>query len=342
MTNKVLVTGGTGFLATNIIIQLLEQGYDVKTTVRNLSSKDKIITTLESNNVANIDMLSFAEADLSSDENWLEIMKDRDYVLSVASPVFFEIPKDENEVMKPAIEGITRILRNARDAGVKRVVMTPNFGAVGFSQKNPLVPTTENDWTNPEEPGLSAYEKSKLLAEKAAWDFIKNEGNGMEFTTINPVAIFGPALSKHLSGSFDLFNMLLDGKTKAYPNLPLNIVDVRDVADIHIRAMINPQANAQRFIASADGQISMEEIAKIIKEKRPQLSNKVTKRIIPNWIINAGALFSKQAKEGKLMLSISRNVSNDKAKNILSWKSTRTNEDIILSSIDSIVNNNLI
>lgn len=342
MTNKVLVTGGTGFLATNIIIQLLEKGYDVKTTVRNLTGKDKIITTLESNNVANIDMLSFAEADLSSDENWLEIMKDRDYVLSVASPVFFKIPKDENEVMKPAIEGITRILRNARDAGVKRVVMTSNFGAIGFSQKNPLVPTTENDWTNPEEAGLSAYEKSKLLAEKAAWDFIKNEGNGMEFTTVNPVAIFGPALSKHLSGSFDLFNMLLDGKTKAYPNLPLNIVDVRDVADIHIRAMIAPQANGQRFIASADGQISMEEIAKIIKEKRPQLSYKVTKRIIPNWILNAGALFSKQAKEGKLMLSISRNVSNDKAKNILGWKSTRTNEDIILSSIDSMVNNNLI
>lgn len=342
MTNKVLVTGGTGFLATNIIIQLLEKGYDVKTTIRNISSKDKIITTLGNNNVANIDMLSFAEADLSSDENWLEIMKDRDYVLSVASPVFFKIPKDENGVMKPAIEGITRILRNARDAGVKRVVMTSNFGAIGFSQKKSLVPTTENDWTNPEEAGLSAYEKSKLLAEKAAWDFIKNEGNGMEFTTVNPVAIFGPALSNHLSGSFDLFNMLLDGETKPYPNLPLNIVDVRDVADIHIRAMITPQANGQRFIASADGQISMEEIAKIIKEKRPQLSYKVTKRIIPNWILNAGALFSKQAKEGKLMLSISRNVSNDKAKNILGWKSTRTNEDIILSSIDSMVNNNLI
>ncbi|OFI47599.1 3-beta hydroxysteroid dehydrogenase [Floricoccus penangensis] len=342
MTNKVLVTGGTGFLATNIIIQLLEKGYDVKTTVRNLSSKDKIITTLKSNNVANIDMLSFAEADLSSDENWLKIMKDRDYVLSVASPVFFEIPKYENEVMKPAIEGIIRILRNARDAGVKRVVMTSNFGAVGFSQKNQLVPTTENDWTNPEEAGLSAYEKSKLLAEKAAWDFIKNEGNGMEFTTVNPVAIFGPALSNHLSGSFDLFNMLLDGKTKAYPNLPLNIVDVRDVADIHIRAMENSQASGQRFIASADGQISMEEIAKIIREKRPQLYNNVTKRKIPNWIITIGALFNKQAKEGKLMLSISRNVSNDKVKSILDWNSTRTNEEIILSSIDSMLDYNLI
>ncbi|URZ87857.1 SDR family oxidoreductase [Floricoccus penangensis] len=342
MTNKILVTGGTGFLATNIIMQLLEKGYDVKTTIRNISSKDKIITTLENNNVANIDMLSFAEADLSSDENWLKIMKDRDYVLSVASPVFFEIPKDENEVMKPAIEGIIRILRNARDAGVKRVVMTSNFGAVGFSQKNTLVPTTENDWTNPEEAGLSAYEKSKLLAEKAAWDFIKNEGNGMEFTTVNPVAIFGPALSNHLSGSFDLFNMLLDGKTKAYPNLPLNIVDVRDVADIHIRAMENSQANGQRFIASADGQISMEEIAKIIREKRPQLYNNVTKRKIPNWIIAIGALFNKQAKEGKLMLSISRNVSNDKVKSILDWNSTRTNEEIILSSIDSMLDCNLI
>ena len=295
MSKTVLVIGGTGFVGAQIILQLLQKGYNVKTTLRSISSKNKVIDTLKSNGITTFDKLAFVEADLSKDDNWEEAMIGCDYVLSVASPVFMTIPKDENEAIRPAVEGIVRILKAARNASVKRVVMTSNFGAVGFSNKNPDTSTTEADWTDPKEKGLSIYEKSKLLAERAAWDFIKKEGGNLEFTTINPVAIFGPALSAHISGSFVLLDLLLNGKP--IPNLPLNIVDVRDVADLHIRAMTNPDANGQRFIASADGQISMLEIATLLKNKKPHIAKKISSVKIPNWVIFLAALFNKQANE---------------------------------------------
>lgn len=342
MTKTVLVTGGTGFVGTHIIFQLLQRGYNVKTTIRSLGSKSKVIDTLKFNGITTFDNLTFVEADLSKDDNWDLAMKGCNYVLSVASPVFFTIPKDENEVIRPAVEGIIRVLKAARNAGVKRVVMTSNFGAVGFSNKNSNIATTEEDWTNPNEKGLSAYEKSKLLAERAAWDFIKKEGGSLEFTTINPVAILGPSLSAHMSGSFGLIENLLNGSMKAIPNIPLNIVDVRDVADLHIRAMINPKANGQRFIASADGQISMPEIAALIKNKKPDIAKNISTKTVPNWVICLAALFNKQAKEAALLLRMSRNVSNTKAKKTLDWKPISTNEEIILASLDSMVKYELI
>jgi nucleoside-diphosphate-sugar epimerase len=342
MTKTVLVTGGTGFVGTHIIFQLLQRGYNVKTTIRSLTSKSKVIDTLKFNGITTFDNLTFVEADLSKDDNWDVAMEGCNYVLSVASPVFFNIPKDENEVILPAVEGIIRVLKAARNAGVKRVVMTSNFGAVGFSNKNSNITTTEEDWTNPNEKGLSAYEKSKLLAERAAWDFIKKEGGSLEFTTVNPVAIMGPSLSDHISGSFGLIEHLLDGSMKAIPNIPLNIVDVRDVADLHIRAMTNPKANGQRFIASADGQISMPEIAALIKNKKPYIAKNISTKTVPNWVIYLAALFNKQAKEAALLLRMSRNVSNTKAKKTLDWKPISTNEEIILASLDSMVKYELI
>lgn len=337
MSKTVLVTGGTGFVGAHIILQLLQKGYNVKTTLRSISSKNKVIDTLKSNGITTFDNLAFVEADLSKDDNWEVAMKGCEYVLSVASPVFFTIPKDENEVMRPAVEGIVRILKAARNASVKRVVMTSNFGAVGFSNKNPNTATTEEDWTDPNEKGLSAYEKSKLLAERAAWDFIKKEGGKLEFATINPVAILGPSLSGHISGSFGILEHLLDGSMKAVPNIPLNIVDVRDVADLHIRAMTNPNANGERFIASADGQISMPEIAALLKNKKPDVTKKVSTKTIPNGVIYLAALFNKQAKEAALLLRMSRNVSNTKAKKVLGWTPIANNEEAILASINSMI-----
>lgn len=337
MSENVLVTGGTGFVGAQIILQLLQKGYNVKTTLRSISSKNKVMDTLKSNGITSFDNLVFFEADLSKDDNWDEAMKNCDYVLSVASPVFFTMPKDENEVIRPAVDGIVRVLKVARNANVKRVVMTSNFGAVGFSNKNLNTVTTEADWTDSNEKGLSYYEKSKLLAERAAWDFIKQEGGNLEFATINPVAILGPSLSAHISGSFGILEHLLDGSMKAIPNIPLNIVDVRDVADLHIRAMTNPNANGQRFIASADGQISMPEIAALLKNKKPDVAKKVSTKTLPNGVIYLAALFNKQAKEGALLLRMSRNVSNTKAKSILGWKPIANNEETIIASINSMI-----
>lgn len=339
MTNSetVLVTGGTGFVGLRIILQLLQKGYNVKTTIRSLKSKDSIIETLKVNGINSFENLSFIEATLEKDDNWAEAMKDCTYVLSVASPVFFEIPKDENEAMKPAIEGILRILKFARNANVKRVIMTSSFGAVGFSHTNKNTETTEADWTDPNLKGLSAYEKSKGLSERAAWDFIKREGGNLEFATINPVAILGPSLNKHISGSFDILKHLLNGSMKVVPNIALNIVDVRDVADLHIRAMINPNANGQRFIASANGQISMPEIAVFLKKKMPDVATKVSLKILPDWVLHLAALFNPQAKAGAMFLKVNRNVSNANAKKSLNWSPIATNEESILAAMESII-----
>ena len=322
----VLVTGGTGFVGMQIILQLLQKGYQVRTTVRSLASKDKIIDTLKSNGITEFDKLSFAEAKLTIDDNWETAISGCKYVLSIASPVFFEVPDDETAAIRPAVEGIQRILKFAKKAGVSRVVMTSNFGAVGFSQTDKSRATTETDWTDTNLKGLSVYEKSKTLAEKAAWDFIKNEGDGLEFATINPVAILGPSLNSHVSGSFHLLENLLSGSMKAIPNIPLNVVDVRDVADLHIRAMTTATANGQRFIASADGQISLQEIAYLLKNKKPEVSQKVSTRKLPNWVLKMASLFNPKAKEGAMLMKMNRNVSNKKAKEILGWKPITTQE----------------
>ena len=221
----VLVTGGTGFVGLHILLQLLQQGYTVRTTVRSLKSKDRILSTLKAHGIMDVGRLSFTEAELTGDARWPEAMQGCRYVLSVASPVFFEVPKDEKEAIRPAVEGIQRILKFAKAAGVQRVVMTSNFGAVGFSQTDTTRPTTEADWTDTNLKGLSVYEKSKTLAERAAWAFVEKEG-GPELATINPVAILGPSLDAHVSGSFHLLQNLLDGSMKAVPPIVLNVVDL--------------------------------------------------------------------------------------------------------------------
>lgn len=341
-TDTVLVTGGSGFVAMHIILQLLQKEYNVKTTVRSLKSKEKIIETLKSNGITNTDKLSFVQTELTKDDNWETAMQDCKYVLSVASPVFFEIPKDENEAIKPALEGIIRVLKFAKKAGVKRVVMTSNFGAVGFSQTNKNRKTTEADWTDPNLKGLSVYEKSKTLAEMAAWDFIKKESCNLEFATINPVAIFGPSLDEHISGSLNILKHILEGTMNPVPPIPLNLVDVRDVADLHIRAMENPNADGQRFIATADGQISMPEIAKFLIETKPEISAKVSKKTIPEFMIRFASVFNAKAKEGKMFMNMNRNVSNAKARNLLGWKPIGANQDIILASVETMMKFNLI
>lgn len=338
----VLVTGGTGFVGMQIILQLLEKGYNVRTTVRNLKSTDKVKDTLKANGIQTLENLSFVQTELTKDENWENVMQGCTYVLSVASPVFFDKPKDQEEAIRPAKEGILRVLKFAKKAGVKRVVMTSNFGAIGFTQFDKNRTTTEADWTNTNNKSVSVYERSKTLAEQAAWEFIEKEGGSLEFATINPVAIWGPSLDDHVSGSFHLLENLLNGTMKAIPNIALNVVDVRDVADLHIRAMETPAANGNRFIASADGQISLPEIAELLKNKRPEISQKISSRKLPNFVLSIASLFNTQAKEGLLLTKMNRNVSNQKAKNTLHWQPISTQEESILAAVDSMIKYKLV
>ena len=336
-TSLVLVTGGAGFVAVHCILQLLDRGYAVRTTVRSLSKKDQVVNMLRNGGITSFDKLSFVEADLTDDKNWDETVKGCDYVLHIASPIFLALPKDENEMIRPAVDGALRVLKAARDAKVKRVVMTSNFGAVGYSHKDRNVPITEESWTDPNQKGLSSYNKSKAMAERAAWDFIKREGGDLELSVINPTAIFGPSLGPDISSGFELLRGLLDGSAKAVPNLTFNIIDVRDVADLHIRAMLNPKAKGQRFLALAGGKMSMPEIASFLRENMPEVSQKTPGKILPDWGVRLMALFNPQAKAIASMLSASRNVSNEKAKRVLGWKPRSTNEEAIIASVESMI-----
>jgi nucleoside-diphosphate-sugar epimerase len=329
----VLVTGGTGFVGIYTILQLLQKGYKVKTTIRSLKRKDDIIAMLRRGGILSFENLFFVEADLTKDDNWDEAVKNCTYVLHIASPIFLALPKDENEMIRPAVDGTLRVLNAARGAGVKRVVMTSNFGAVGYSHKDPQIPITEAEWTDPNEKGLSSYNKSKVMAERAAWDFIRREGGGLELSVINPVGIFGPALSADLSSGFELVKNLLDGSMKAIPKLSLNIIDVRDVADLHIRAMISPDAKGQRFLALAGGKISLPEIAILLKEKMPDIAGKISEKSLPDWLLRIAALFNPKAKAIASMMKASRNVSNEKARKVLGWLPMANNEPSLILSI---------
>lgn len=334
-SETVLVTGGTGAVGLYCMLQLLREGYTVKATLRSINKKNDVIERLQTGGTTSFDSLSFVETDLTKDTNWSEAMKGCQYVLHIASPTHADATGSEEAMIRPAVDGTLRVLRMARDAGVKRVVMTSSFGAVGFSNKKPAAETTEADWTDPNEKGLSLYEKSKILAERAAWNFIKKEGGNLELTTINPVAIFGPSLGPSKSPSLGILTFLLEGSMKAIPNIELNVVDIRDVADLHVRAMTNPDAKGQRFIATADGKISMPEIASLLKNELPDVTQKVSTRVLPDWVLLIAALFNPQAKQSIALLKINRNVSNAKARNMLGWSPIANKEEAILASIKS-------
>lgn len=333
--HTVLVTGGTGFVGIHCIIQLLQQGYTVKTTIRSLKRKDEVTGMLINNGITSFDKLSIMEADLTSDANWDEAVKGCTYVLHVASPLALQRPKHEDEFIKPAVEGTLRVLKAAQKSGVKRVVLTSSFGAVGYTHTDANKPITEENWTDINDKTLSAYIRSKTMAETAAWSFIERSGNGMELSVINPAGIFGPTPGPDLSGGHQIIKRLLDGSMKACPKISFGIVDVRDVADLHLKAMVHPNANNQRFLALADEIMLLPDIARLLKNKMGDRAKNVTTKVAPNWLVRVFAIFKPRLKDIVTQFGRNKNASNAKAKKLLNWQ-PRNHEEAILAAAESL------
>ncbi|NMN35086.1 SDR family oxidoreductase [Pedobacter sp. SG918] len=345
MTNSnkdktVLVTGGSGFIAVHCILKLLQQGYTVRTTLRSLSRQNEVKDMLKVGGISSFDNLSFIEANLSDDKNWNKAVKGCEYVLHVASPTPAIKFKHEDELIIPAKDGVLRVLSASRDANVKRVVLTSAFGAIGMGHTNRTTPFTENDWTNINS-NIPPYQKSKTIAEKAAWEFIKNEGGNLELSVINPVGVMGPVLGTDYSHSNQSIRQMLEGEIKACPKITSCYVDVRDVADLHLLAMAHPKANGERFLATSGDALSMLDVAKILKRRLGDDATKVPTKEIPNFVLRIAAWRKPELKMLVALLGQYMQASGDKAKKLLNW-SPRTNEEAIVATAESLLKLGLI
>jgi nucleoside-diphosphate-sugar epimerase len=258
-------------------------------------------------------------------------------VLHIASPFPSTVPRDENELILPAREGALRVLRAARDAGVKRVVMTSSFAAVGYGhpqQQEKIF--TEKDWTDPTQPDVMPYTKSKTLAERAAWDFVARDGAGLELAVVNPVGVFGPVLGPDYATSIMLVQRMMDGALPGLPRMCFGVVDVRDVADLHLRAMTNPAAKGERFLAVTGDFMWIVEIARVLKERLGEAAKRVPTRQLPNWLVKLAALKDPAVKQIIPELGKWKNATSEKAQRVMGW-SPRSREDSVVATAESMM-----
>jgi len=334
--STILVTGGTGFIASHTILQALGENHRVRTTIRSLKREADVRAMLKQGGSEPGDRLSFFAADLENDAGWAEAVAGCDYVLHVASPFPANAPKHEDELIVPAREGALRVLRAARDARVKRVVLTSSFAAIGYGHAPQRAPFNETNWTDPTGGDMTAYVKSKTLAERAAWDFVAAEGGALELSVVNPVVVFGPVLGPDYSPSVLLIQRLMSGTVPGSPKLTFGVVDVRDVADLHLRAMVHPAAKGERFLGVAGDFIWIRDIAKVLKDRLGEAARKVPTRQLPNWLVRLAALRDPAVKQILPELGKQKNGSNEKARRVLGW-APRSNEEAIVATAESLL-----
>lgn len=328
----VLVTGGSGFIGSHAILRLLAEGHDVRSTLRSLHREAEVRALL---GAAGEERLRFVAADLTADAGWAEAVAGCDYVLHIASPFPAGIPKHEDELIVPARDGALRVLRAARDAGVRRVVLTSSFAAIGYGHPERQAPFDESTWTNVD-AGIAAYTKSKTLAERAAWDFIAREGGGLELSVVNPVGVFGPVLGPDYATSIQLVQRLMDGALPGCPRLRFGVVDVRDVVDLHLRAMTHPAANGERFLAVAGDFMSIREMALALKSRLGDPARRVPTRELPSWLVKLVAIFDPTVRQILPDLDKYKNATSDKARRMLGW-SPRGNSDALVATAESLL-----
>ena len=317
-TQSVLVTGASGYIAKHIVLQLLEAGHTVVGSVRSLPRGEEIIAAVRPHLTTDADLenrLRFVPLDLTSDDGWAAAMEGVDVLMHTASPFPLEQPKNEDDVIRPAVDGTLRALRAAQAAGINRVVMTSSSVAV----MNKDLPAgqdayDESDWSDLNSPTSNPYVKSKTLAEQAAWDFAEKDAPDMKLTVINPSFVLGPPLDAHFGTSMQVIQRVLRGKDPAVPNFGFPCVDVRDIATMHVRALATPAAVGKRIIGSAQFMWFLD-MAKIIAKQHPDM--KITTRKAPDWLVKFLSLFDKAIKSIVPILGREQRVDNSQAKTIL-------------------------
>ncbi|MFD3931299.1 NAD-dependent epimerase/dehydratase family protein [Streptomyces sp. NPDC058614] len=326
---KVLVTGGSGFVGAHTVVRLLREGHRIRAAVRGPAQEAQVLAALRQAGVDRADLLEFAVADLSADDGWAQAMDGIAHVLHHASPFPPTPPETEDEVILPARDGALRVIAAARDAGIPRVVMTSSFAAVGYT----LTPDnryTEENWTDPDTPGLPAYHKSKVLAETAAWDYVKTNG-GIELVVVNPTGIFGPQLVDRPSGSIGLVKALMAGELSVVPVWNFGVVDVRDVVDLHLRAMLHPKAAGERFLANS-GSSSLFKIANILREQFPAAADRLPATELTIEQVREAAKTEPALKDAAVLEGRIPNISHEKASSVLGWEPLDVRDTIVATA----------
>src|SRR5262245_29997643 len=332
----VLVTGGSGFIGSWCVIQLLQKGYTVRTTVRSLARENFVRAAL--GKVVDVqDRLSFHAAELTSDAGWDAATSGCDFVPHLASPVTLSQPSNPDELIAPARDGTRRVVEAAIKSGVRRLVLTSSVAATSRHAKLLESVSDETVWTDLNDPNVSAYARSKTLAEHTAWDLIASSGGATTLVTVNPSVVLGPVLSGDYSASVEVVERLLSGRAPGIPRLGFNFVDVRDVADLHVRAMTAPEAAGQRFIAA--GTFGwMADLAILLRAHLGDAANKVPTRRIPDFLVRLAALFNKELRTAVPRLGQKRDFTSAKAQAMLGWR-PRPLEETVLDCARSLIAN---
>lgn len=331
MSKTVLVSGGSGYIAGFIIRQLLDEGWTVNTTVRSLSREAELRPLLG----GTPETLRFFAADLTADAGWAEAMAGCTHVLHVASPFSSKPPRNPDDLIIPAREGTVRTLRLAKEAGVRRFVQTSSVAAIAYGHGKGRHHFTEADWTNVHSRDAYAYVKSKTIAERAARDWMAREGAEMEFLSVNPSAVLGPVWSRDFSASIEMVSQLLSGALPGCPDLGFGIVDVRDLADLHVRVLSEPGLDGERFIASGPF-LKMIDLAAILRAAMPLEARNVPTRRLPDWLVRFAATFNPLIRQVVGELGNVRDASSAHAFERLGWK-TRPSEESIVDCARSLI-----
>ncbi|MFJ2395506.1 NAD-dependent epimerase/dehydratase family protein [Streptomyces sp. NPDC087843] len=324
----VLVTGATGYVGGHMVARLLREGYRTRVTVREPGREAEVLALVRQAGVDREDLLECAVADLSADAGWAAAADGVSHVLHVASPFPVTPPENEDELILPARDGALRVIAAARTAGVRRVVMTSSFAAVGYTVK-PDARYSEEDWTDPDTEGLPAYPRSKVLAERAAWDFVATNG-GIELAVVNPVGIFGPVLGPRLAASANIVRAMLTGRMPVVPLMYFGVVDVRDVVDLHLRAMLHPKAAGERFLAVGGPSISFLGMARVLRAHLPAAADALPSSELTLEQMREAAKTNPALRDAVGLGGRIPVISDAKARSVLDWEPrdvTRTIRD---------------